>query len=92
MSRTPTRSPPPASETTPAPASPPTAREEDILMNPHLDHLVALSIAHEREHELQQALRHRTDGADRRRPGRPVAVARQHRLRARLAHLRALAH
>lgn len=60
-------------------------------MNPYLDQLVAQSIAHEREHELRQALRQRQGGTARRRPGRHVAVARQHPVRARLAHLWALA-
>jgi hypothetical protein len=61
-------------------------------MNAYLDNLVAQSIAHEREHELQQALRHRRDGAGRRRQSRHLAVSRQHRLRARLAGILAMSH
>lgn len=61
-------------------------------MNGHLDQLIAQSIAHDRERELQSALRQRrgdTVGSQR---GRHVAVAWQHSLRARLAHLWALSH
>lgn len=92
MCRTADLFPPPASPVTPARASDPTAREEDIPMSNHLDHLVAQSIAHERERDLRKALLQRQHGAARRRHGRHVAVARQHPLRARLAHLWAPAH
>lgn len=72
----------------PARTSNPTAGEEDNLMNTYLDQLVARSIAHEREHELQQALRQQRGArAARRRGDRHVAVSRQHSLRARLAHI-----
>ena len=61
-------------------------------MNGYLDQLVAQSIAHERERQLELALRQRGSGAARSRRGRRVAVAWQHSLRARLAHLWALSH
>lgn len=63
-------------------------------MNHYLDHLVAQSIAHEREHHLQQALEQRAGraSAGRRRHGHRPAVARQHPLRARLAQIWALSH
>lgn len=61
-------------------------------MNHYQDLMVAQSMAVEREHELQQLLRQRQGGAARRRHGRRVAVARQHSLRARLAHIWALSH
>lgn len=55
-------------------------------MNPYLDHLVAQSIAREREHDLQQALRQRRAIPAGRRPRRPLAAAAKSPLRARLAH------
>ncbi|GAA5164707.1 hypothetical protein [Ornithinimicrobium tianjinense] len=61
-------------------------------MNAYLDTLVAQSIAHEREHQLQQALRHREIRDARRLRGRHLAVAHQHGLRARVASMLALSH
>lgn len=59
-------------------------------MNAYLDNLVAQSVAREREHQLQQALRHRRDSAGRHRPSRHLAVPRP--LRARLASIVAMSH
>lgn len=61
-------------------------------MSNHLDHLVALNLAHERERELQLALKKRQDGAARRGHDRRAAVARQRPLLARVAHPWASAH
>lgn len=61
-------------------------------MNHYQEMMVAQSMAAERERELQQLLSQRQRGAARRRHGRRVAVARRQSLRARLAHLWALAH
>lgn len=61
-------------------------------MNAYLDNLVAQRIAHGREHQLQQALRNKRGLDARRRRGSHLAVAHQHRLRARVASLLALSH